>query len=321
MTDHIYTLIIKHLRQETSREEEQALIDWLHENEENRRFYTFFVANLSLHETQVSPDFEERRERMVNRLGARIEEETVRKKKGGILKWISFTAVAAAVAVIGIFLHRSSLPDKTPELQSFVNTSAVIKAVTLGDHTRICLKPGSSIRFNVTEIPNQRIVELDGAGYFDVAKDSLRPFTVKTRDLLIRVLGTSFTVNSTSGYPNTEVVLEKGSVRLLSPEGTSLVCLTPNQKALYNSVTGDITIDALYAIPFVIQQYNLISFSNATLAEIVEKLEKLFGVKIQIDNRGDTKRYDINFLKSDSLQDVLSMIEFLTGRHLTLNSH
>ena len=158
-------------------------------------------------------------------------------------------------------------------------------------------------------------VELDGEAYFDVSHDARHPFVVETRELAIRVLGTAFNVRALAGNPFTEVVLERGAVRLETPGGDNLVRLHPNQRAVYDARMGDMEVAEINAPLYVTRRYNLVTMKGATITEIIAGIEKSYGVRIRIMSPDDGKRYDINYLRSNSLEEVVDIVEFMTGTH------
>ena len=54
---------------------------------------------------------------------------------------------------------------------------------------------------------------------------------------------------------------------------------------------------------------------GATITEIIAGIEKSYGVRIRIMSPDDGKRYDINYLRSNSLEEVVDIVEFMTGTH------
>lgn len=158
-------------------------------------------------------------------------------------------------------------------------------------------------------------MRLDGRGYFDVSHDARHPFVVETRELAIRVLGTAFNVRALAGDPFTEVVLERGAVRLETPAATNLVRLHPNQRAVYDARMGDMEVAEINAPLYVTRRYNLVTMKGATITEIIAGIEKSYGVRIRIMSPDDGKRYDINYLRSNSLEEVVDIVEFMTGTH------
>ena len=58
------------------------------------------------------------------------------------------------------------------------------------------------------------------------------------------------------------MVLERGSVRLQTPEGYNLVRLHPNQRAVFDAAKDDIEVEEIYAEHFVTERYNLVAKSS-----------------------------------------------------------
>ena len=73
MQDEFVDIIIKYLRHTVTEDEKARLLRWLEQSEENRRFYSLFVANYSLHDTISSEKMSRERESMIARLNARID--------------------------------------------------------------------------------------------------------------------------------------------------------------------------------------------------------------------------------------------------------
>ena len=199
------------------------------------------------------------------------------------------------------------------------NTTADVKPLTLDDGSKVWLKPHSLISYNVSGVQSKRILKLQGEAYFDIARDEQRPFTVQTANIGIRVLGTAFTVISAES--RTEVVLERGSIRILSPKGESMVTLSPNQKATFKSTTGDINIEPVYAASYITQQYNLIAMYDATLSQIINNIQSRFGVTIKYEPDNSGKQYNLSYLRTDSLETVMSIVEYMTGVKYQINKN
>ena len=163
--------------------------------------------------------------------------------------------------------------------------------------------------------PTERNVKLAGAAFFEVARDEAAPFTVATDDLRVRVLGTAFCVQAYENSGQAEVVLEHGSVRLQTPEGVNLVTLQPDQRALYDAAADNLEISHVNASHLVLSQYDLVTMANATLHEIISHIETTYGVRISVPGRYGDKRYAFNYQRSNSLEEVLNIVEYMTGEH------
>lgn len=313
-------LLYRHLTHRTTEDEDKVIYAWLEASEENRRTYFEIAAVWSAHRTLTSPALDARRDAMMLRLNARIDadEGMRRDARRSHYAWRRWMTTAAAVAVAAITLAALWLAGvrmpgaNRPEI--YINRTDEIAAMQLGDGTQVWVQPGTELRYEVQGSAGERIVGLDGEAFFDVAHDAARPFIVETRDLVIRVLGTAFNVRSAQAGPQTEVVLERGSVQLETPEGLSLVRLHPDQMALYDGARGDLEVEEVDAAMFVTKRYDLVSMKNATIQEIIASIERNYGVRIVVGETGDTRRYDINYLRSYPLEQVIDIVEFMTGR-------
>lgn len=315
--DNILSIISRYLCGTSTEEEIKVLYSWLSESEENKKLFAGLSANMSLHKNATDPDMGERKEKMLSRLNVRIDVSEDKKKKTSIFVWMAGFAAAAAI-VLGIFITKPPQVS-VPEDIILSNNTEATHLYNLPDGSKVCLMPGTTISYNVSEA-TERHIRLDGNGFFDIAKDSLRPMTVMTKDVNLRVLGTSFTVKSKQGYQDTEVVLETGSVRITTPSGVPLVCLSPDQKAVFRSETSDIRIESIAATPYVVSNYSIVSLTNSTVKEIIEAIEMTFKVKVSISGTPDSKRYNFNFLKSDSPADVVKVLQLLTNHDCSIVS-
>src|SRR5690606_9086129 len=121
------------------------------------------------------------------------------------------------------------------------NDDAVIKNVTLDDGSQVSLQPQSTLTISENFSSGARVVSLRGEAFFDVERDTLRPFYVYAGDVVTKVLGTSFTVRAIESDKKITVAVKTGKVSVSTKPGVSVnqssseVILTPNQKAVYDS--------------------------------------------------------------------------------------
>jgi ferric-dicitrate binding protein FerR (iron transport regulator) len=108
--------------------------------------------------------------------------------------------------------------------------------LTLSDGTTVTLNAGSSLKFDNTFGIADRVVQLEGEGFFKVAKDTERPFFVMTSHLNVQALGTSFNVKAYPGEKTIETTLIEGSVRveeIVAGQSPEVMVLIPNQKLTF----------------------------------------------------------------------------------------
>lgn len=116
-------------------------------------------------------------------------------------------AAAAWVAVPQMLLYiRADHMTATGEQQT----------LTLDDGTTVRLAPDSAVRVSYAD--NSRNVELlSGEAYFEVKRNSARPFSVRSNNATVTVLGTGFDVRQ--GDDGTDVGVKHGRVRVSSTDG------------------------------------------------------------------------------------------------------
>lgn len=315
----ILQIISRSLGDKADRQEEERLVDWLKESEGHRRFFADVSADFSLLRTVSGKEFHDEADLMLARINSRIDaDEALQKARKARIARISAIAasVAAAVALVfGFFALRTNFGRPAPvEMARIFNSSTEICPFVLEDGTNVWLKPGSGIRYNTQSLSDKRIAVLSGEAYFDVASNPSRPFVVTTSNISVQVLGTAFTVKTNDNL--SDVVLERGTVKILSTEGTGMVTLKPNQRAVYEVSSGDLHVESVYSTSYVTREYNLISMQDVTLTQIISGLEKQFNVKIDCAETDDGTLYNFNYLKSYSFEEVLAIVRYLTGARL-----
>lgn len=267
----------------------------------------------------LDPEMDQRTNRMLERLDARIEADAIsRRRFWNVMKPISALACLLVVAFLVWRKQSSAASDSRQDVIAYENTLDEVRRVSLPDGTSVCLQNGAVVRYS--EAKGMRLAELSGEAYFDVARDTIHPFIVKTSTLDLRVLGTSFSVSATPGYSKTDVILERGSLRLQSKNGVPILRLTPNQIAVYDASSGDVTVDQIAAKQAIQQEYGMASFENARVADIVRSIEAQYGIKVDASGYDPTKRYNMSYFRSESAGDVLALLEVLTGGVFSSNN-
>ncbi len=164
----------------------------------------------------------------------------------------------------------------------------------LADGTQVWLNAATEFSYPVAFTGKQRKVFLKGEAYFEVAKDSLRPFIVMADDVEVKVYGTKFNVeNYASDHIRT--VLVEGAVGMA--RGGEEVRLKPGQKG--ETVGGGIQVETIDVAAYVAWKDGDFVFENERLEDIMEQISRWYDVNIfysresskDIRLSGDMKRY------------------------------
>ncbi len=320
MSELPYELLRKYFNGETDASENRQLIEWLLEDEGNGRVFADTMSVVSAVCVADDEQFESRREAFLDRLRLNIDrqEAEVSRKKRRRIGFSVIGGVAAALVAFSVFLFSpgQDYPYRdTQTYTSFFNTGKDSDIISLPDGSTVWIMGGSSLRYSVgaSNDEAQRTVYLEGEAFFDVAKDTLHPFVVKTPNLSVVAVGTRFNVRNKDGE-DVEVMLEEGSVRLCNPQGVNLMRLLPNQTAKLDGKSGDIFIEQRYVQSEIRLKYNVIALTDATIEEIVENIEKSYGVKITVGEVSEeNKRYNFSCLKSSGVDEAIDILSHLTG--------
>jgi ferric-dicitrate binding protein FerR (iron transport regulator) len=185
--------------------------------------------------------------------------------------------------------------------------------VYLPDGTSVWLNAKSKLKFPSAFTGKRRLVELEGEAFFDVAKDRIHPFIVKSGDHEIKVLGTKFNVSAYKEDTNIVTSLKSGKVEILS-EGKLAGSLRPRQKAVYNKKTKKLRISTATIANVLSWLSGYWFFSGDNLGEIMKKLERWYSVKFVVINKSVRETRIVGrFKKTRDLNEILDSIEKTTN--------
>jgi transmembrane sensor len=112
-------------------------------------------------------------------------------------------------------VYLDSLGDKNLVLAT---PKGGVYTVVLPDGSRVWLNAASRLSYPARFSSKQRLVEIEGEGYFEIAKDAKRPFKLKSRGQEIVVLGTAFNISAYADDKETKTTLVSGAVRVTVAE-------------------------------------------------------------------------------------------------------
>jgi ferric-dicitrate binding protein FerR (iron transport regulator) len=156
--------------------------------------------------------------------------------------------------------------------------------IVLPDGTIAWLNSGSILKYNTSYGRKNRTVYLSGEGYFDVQKNTEKPFFVHAGDINVKVLGTVFNVRAYNDEATVEVNLIEGKVDVSLTDDIANVALSlvPNQKMVYikqNKSLRSYNADAARSATWTTGK---LCFVDASLEEISKDLERKYDVKINV---------------------------------------
>ncbi len=165
-----------------------------------------------------------------------------------------------------------------------------LKVVTLSDGSTVKLNANTRMEYPESFDTNIRKVKLSGEAFFEVKRDTLRPFFIETTNASIEVLGTSFNV---SAYPHAELVevnVRTGKVKLTQyAEGNSgrkSAILPAGERGWLKVTAGEIGHVNQLSPNYTSWITKEITFQHTPLKEVFSVLENTYHVNFKMADPG-----------------------------------
>ncbi len=184
--------------------------------------------------------------------------------------------------------------------------------IQLPDGTTVWLNAGSTLTYPSKFTTKERVVNLDGQAFFDVIKDTLRPFRVNSSGLITTALGTSFDVDAYSAQNDEiKVSLVSGKVSIENKSLKTKNTTLPGEQLVYSIKNQKSKIRSFDLKEVVAWKDQILYFKNASLPEVVTRLERWYGVKIHLKNK-PTKKWNLTGeFKKQKIARVLDRLSFI----------
>ena len=183
--------------------------------------------------------------------------------------------------------------------------------MTFEDGTRVHLNYNTTLKYPPHFGTTTRTVYLDGEAYFQVAKDSKRPFRVITANGVVKQYGTTFNVNT--HVPGiTKVVLVKGSVSVLPNQGGEYK-IKPGELAVLQADTQDVQISVVDIEPYIAWNSGRFVFDNCSLESLMNVISRWYNKDVVFESE-DTKkiRFTGDIDRYGSIEPILKAIQRVT---------
>jgi ferric-dicitrate binding protein FerR (iron transport regulator) len=195
-------------------------------------------------------------------------------------------------------------------------------ALQLSDGSMIWLNAESRLSYPSTFNGEFRKVELEGEAFLEVAENPDQPFVVRTGDLEIEVLGTSFNVMSYPDENTIETTLAEGKVRISLPEsGSEVGSLVPGKQAVFDRNTGSITIHEVDPDIFSAWRNGTYIINNQSLEVLMHRLGRWYDFETQFAS-SETREYRFSGIldRKDDLSRILDLIQQTTDLYMEISS-
>lgn len=177
--------------------------------------------------------------------------------------------------------------------------------LTLSDGSTIWLNSESRLTYPTVFTGETREVTLRGEAYFDIEKDSIHPFIVRSDKMDVRVLGTQFNMRM---YPNEEqhTTLVSGAVELRS--GNRKIRLRPGEQGKLSG--NQLEVHQVQVGNFIAWKNGEFNFKGCRLEDIFNELARWYDLEpcFQDQNARDYV-FTAWFKRNSSIEEVISILE------------
>ncbi len=370
--------IIKFLLGETSKEESRLVNQWLNENDENKKYFdeiAFVWKTSGIAQNIEQKDVEKDRKIFIQKIGALPDEKTMKSPEpvrrnlqlfrsstgAKYYQWLRIAAIFILAFCLSwtVFYFANRKPDTgSLAYNQIITTKGQKSQIILSDGTKVWLNSETTLKYSSAFNEKKREVFLEGEAFFEVQKKGNRiPFIVKTSEIDIKVLGTSFNVMAYPDEETIETTVVKGSVCIVRKDLISSpdqnIILKPNQKVTLLKKESRVILSEIETKkPTLIKSTKTIRsispsekaqilvspevdielhiawkddrliFQSETFENICYKLERWYDVKIHVRNEDLMKyRYTGKFVHKETINQVLEILKLTTPINYTFKQN
>lgn len=254
------------------------------------------------------------------------------------LNLVRIAAILVVAFLLGGAMSYVFFRNDSKTASSFCEITAPLGStseIVLPDNSRIWLNAGSKIKYSTSFNQNNRLLYLEGEGYFNVAKNKNLPFIVNAYGFEVKAIGTEFNIKAYKEDATIETTMVEGKIALQHSKENILsgVSLLPNQKATFYKSEETLTVEVVKKIekqkeevnympdhrlvitpmidpkPMVSWKENQLIIERKQLGELAEILRRKYDFNFEFKSE-DIKRFRFSgTLEDETLQQVMNVIK------------
>ena len=231
-------------------------------------------------------------------------------------------AVLLIPLILGISLYLFYSPSGEENFYTAEAPLGQKAKVELPDGSTVWLNSGSNIRYSSNFNKKNRTIDLKGEAFFEVKKNTGKPFFVHTPFLDVKVTGTRFNVNAYDDEAFIETSLIEGKVNIVLKGESKPFQLNPGNVMAYSKLSHDIYSSKLNKDVAIGWKDNRLIFLDDDFYKLTRKIEKWYDVEV-IYNPEDFKenKLTVKLQEGEQLNRLLEIIETAVGAKCTIKEN
>ena len=188
--------------------------------------------------------------------------------------------------------------------------------VVLPDGSNVWLNAASSLRYPTAFAGDRRTVELSGEAYFEIAKDTRRPFVVSAKGMHVQVLGTAFNLMAYPDEAAVNTTLVDGAVRVAA--GKSSLLLNPDEQACLPDNSSRFTVSKPNLKEVLAWKDGRFRFDGAKITTIMRQIARWYDVDIEYRGDAPSNEFNGSISRAEYAQKILHALERTGNVHFSL---
>ena len=301
--EQIDDLIIRYHKGTIDSEEIEKLLFWVEKDPRNKSYFKERINLLK----NIQPDkvgFNAKKSL------AELEKSTLKKQPDSLL--MKVVAIAASL-LIAILLGKVLLDKSTTDLPVFIDYTAVETNLTklLEDNSQVVLSENSVLSVPERFPENRRMVRLEGKAFFEVFEEPNRPFVVMCREVMIRVIGTSFEVETNSEANSVRVTVVSGEVLVEHNISGIEKTLRQNDQVIISQEGFIVEETKKHDENLLSWKTGILTFNNIQMSEVAQTISDFYGTVITFEDERLENEFITLTIDNQSLDEVKGILEII----------
>ena len=306
-------LILKQLSGEIQEDEQARLENWIQSDVMHKQRYTELaktweltssLPELSASDVDLDKNWNAIQKGMQSGDSSNVDKPVRR------IRYMRYAAAAVlAILVITWFYMSGELGNN--RIQVVTAEVAGSQMVVLPDSSQVWLHDGASISYARGFEPRQ--LTLTGEAFFDVTRNPDNPFSVKTSNTLVEVLGTRFHL-STNDSGQVNLYVEEGRVAFaIEHSNQSPLILERDEAATADLSSSSVVYDQTYDRNEIAWLTGELNFDHLDINSVIYLLEKVYHIDLEVEDEAVLACTFKGDFSNVEMTEVLDAITFSLG--------
>ena len=316
----IISLLRKYVKDQCSEQELRTLLQWLKSSDHHIGF-DWVVQPLwdAIDKDMPRPD-EEGENELRQEVSSLLSEIRQQKTSDSIVRSknrLNGFYIVAAILILALSVTLGALKvlDRPQSVVTYVEKMSAkgeTKSLLLADGTKVILNSDTKLIIPSNFNKEERIIELEGEGFFDVTPDPDKPFIIKSGETRVKVLGTSFDFKSYKEDEFIKLTVSTGKVRVNMIDQDLQLAVSPNEHLSISKIDGNVRKESIEENNYIKWIHGSLYFNKEPIREVLKTINRTYNRKVILQCENCDYRITGTH-DNKSIEAVIEAICFTTG--------